>query len=60
MLGVKKMMRPASIGVYQILAKLIQAVSITLYSDVHKLTAFAMRRTVHNSGRNLLLHLIIE
>ena len=53
-LGVKKVFRPASIGMYQILAKLIQAEGTTLYSDVCKLTAFGMRRTVHSSGRNLL------
>lgn len=53
-LGVKKVIRPASIVVYQILAKLIQEESITLYSDVCKFIAFGMRRTVHSSGRNLL------
>jgi hypothetical protein len=51
--------RLASIGMYQILAKLIKQKVITLYCDVCKLTAFGMRRTVHSSGRNLLLHLII-
>ena len=55
-LGVKKVIRPASIGIYQILAKLIQAEGITLYSDICKFTVFGMRRTVHSSA----FHLTIE
>jgi hypothetical protein len=59
-IAIGKLKNYKSPGTDQILAELIKARSETLYSEIHRLVLYGIRRNCHSSGRSLLLYQFIK
>jgi hypothetical protein len=59
-IAIRKLKSYKSPGTDNILAEMIKAGDETLYSEIHRLTVYGIRRKCHSSGRNLLLYQFIK